>query len=1058
MYRLATLVFLLFCALNFNTFAQPYNNEWINNGQTYVKITVPANGLYQIPQSALLAAGLPNIGSGFQLFRNGQQVPLYITSEGVMTGGDYIEFIGTPNTGNADTPLFNNPDDQLNPARSLFTDTAAYFLTWNNLSANLRYQNTPNNLTAAPPAETFFWQTSLWTVNNQFNPGLPFDYQGNTPLRFAGFDPCEGFTGTNIATGATQTYNLLAPDLYEPATVNAQVSLKVVGRSDDPLQPNDHTVTASVNGTPYATTTYNGFNCATLNFEAPLPALFGGGATLSVTSGGTPPATDVNAVAWYRLQYPHSFSFGGASFFSFTLQDNTEKYLEISNFNGGDTPVLYDQTNNLRLQAVQEGGLLKFKLPQGSTTATPRNLCLVNTNPNAIALVNTLQPFSFNNFNSPLNQGNFVIIAHPALAAGATNAVEAYANYRRSAQGGSYTVQVAYIDELYNQFAFGIAKHPLSIRNFINYALDNWVTPPQYVLLLGKGITYNQTTFNANAFNANLVPTFGVPASDALLATRSNTDTAPQVAIGRIPAATPADVQAYLNKLMQYETTQTDFLCSDDNFWRKDILHLAQGDTGEVDLNSSYLYAYQQLLENNNGYGGRIKGSFANNKFGSLNFPEIEQLINNGVGLVQFTGNANNNGYWLTDINPPQFYQNEGRYPVMLASAGKSGSMYDYSPTGAGNMMADFVLASQSGAVAFMGNTDAVIPNKADTCTTGILAQLNTINYGQSLASSITNAAQTLLPATGTNSQLHYTLQTIALAADPALSPVPRQQPELSLPISGMSFYNPATGFPILSNPLFINSQMPEFEARFVIKNMGRALPDSVDLTVQRILPTGDYLPVITQRRPITVYADTLSLLIPNNLPQYSGFNSFVFTIDGSFETEEDCEFNNTAIVLADMNPYCEIDLGPDELYVLPDAFPLTLSAEGDWITYQWSTGQTTPQITVTDFGTYTLTVTNSFGCVAADAVQVSFNNSIYNANNNTLQITARPNPATDQILVSGVQNCLLQLFSVNGQPVFTQHATTNTAQLSLQTLPPGVYLLKAVSAAGAGVIKVVKR
>ncbi|OWY24664.1 T9SS C-terminal target domain-containing protein [Sphingobacteriales bacterium UPWRP_1] len=1056
MCRLATLVFLLLCALNFNIFAQPYNNEWINNGQTYVKINVAANGLYQIPQSALLAAGLPNIGSGFQLFRNGQQVPLYTTSEGTMTGSDYIQFIGLTNTGNADTPLFNNPDDQLNTARSLFTDTAAYFLTWNNLVPNLRYQNTPNNLTAAPPAETFFRQTSFWAVNNQFNAGVPFAYQGNTPLRFAGFGACEGFVGTNIAAGATQTFNLLAPNLYESATGNAQVSLKVVGRSDNPLLPNDHTITASVNGTPYATATYNGFSCTEQTFEVPLPAFLGGGATLSVTSSGTD--ADINAVAWYRLQYPRSFNFGGSSFFNFTLSDNTEKYLEIDNFNGGDAPVLYDQTNNLRLQAVQEGGLLKFKLPEGTPLTATRNLYLVNTNPDAITLLNTLQTVDFTNFSNPPNQGNFVIITHPALAAGAANAVETYANYRRSAQGGNYNVQVVYIDELYNQFAFGIAKHPLSIRNFINYAVDNWQTPPQYVLLLGKGITYNQTTFNTAAFNANLVPTYGVPASDVLLAARNNTDTAPQVAIGRVPASTPAEVQAYLDKLIAYETTQTDFLCNEDNFWRKDILHLAQGDTGEVDLNSSYLVAYQQLLESNNGYGGRVKGSFANNKFGSLNFPEIEQLLNNGVGLVQFTGNANNNGYWLTDINPPQFYQNEGRYPVMLASAGKSGSMYDYSATGSGNMMADFVLASQSGAAAFMGNTDVAIPETANTCTTGILEQLNTLNYGQPLASCIKNATQTLMPAAATDNQLLYTLQTIALAADPAISPVPRQQPELSLPISGMSFYNPATGFPILSNPLFINSQMTAFEARFVVKNIGKALPDSVDLTVQRILPTGDYLPIFTQRRPATVYADTVSVLIPNNLPQYSGFNSFVFTIDGSFEIDEDCEFNNTAIVLADMNPYCEVDLGPDELYVLPEAFPLTFSADGDWLAYQWSNGQTTPQITVTDFGTYTVTVTNSFGCVAVDAVQVSFNNSIYGATGNTLQITAQPNPTTDQLLVSGVQNCRLQLFTGNGQLVFTQDATANAQLLSLQTLPAGVYLLKAVSAAGVGVVKVVKR
>ncbi|MBM3432404.1 MAG: hypothetical protein FJX92_05310 [Bacteroidetes bacterium] len=143
------------------THAQPFNNEWIDYNKTCYKFLVGSNGLFRIQQSVLASQGLANTpAEHFQLWRNGQQVPLYTSvASGTLGASDFIEFWGAMNDGRPDKPLYRNPDHQLNETWSLETDTAAYFLTVNPAGNNLRILSTPNNLVAGATPETFFYHT-----------------------------------------------------------------------------------------------------------------------------------------------------------------------------------------------------------------------------------------------------------------------------------------------------------------------------------------------------------------------------------------------------------------------------------------------------------------------------------------------------------------------------------------------------------------------------------------------------------------------------------------------------------------------------------------------------------------------------------------------------------------------------------------------------------------------------------------------------------------------------------------------------------------------------------
>ena len=93
---------------------------------------------------------------------------------------------------------------------------------------------------------------------------------------------------------------------------------------------------------------------------------------------------------------------------------------------------------------------------------------------------------------------------------------------------------------------------------------------------------------------------------------------------------------------------------------------------------------------------------------------------------------------------------------------------------------------------------------------------------------------------------------------------------------------------------------------------------------------------------------------------------------NGSFSVlvcnENGCAASDTVEIAT--YPPLIIDLGAD--IQVNQATQLSVpGAQAGW-TYQWSTGASTPTITVTQSGIYTVTVTDQNGCTATDAVQVT--------------------------------------------------------------------------------------
>jgi hypothetical protein len=122
---------------------------------------------------------------------------------------------------------------------------------------------------------------------------------------------------------------------------------------------------------------------------------------------------------------------------------------------------------------------------------------------------------------------------------------------------GLRTMAVA-VEDIYSEFGYGEATAE-SIHEFLSYAYHHWNEPSlRYVLLLGDA-TYDPKDYLAtgvvNQVPAQMVKTqFVWTASDPWLASVNGEDLLPDVAIGRLPAASVEEVEILVGKILAYET------------------------------------------------------------------------------------------------------------------------------------------------------------------------------------------------------------------------------------------------------------------------------------------------------------------------------------------------------------------------------------------------------------------------------------------------------------------------------------------------------------------------
>ena len=889
------ILFFLFICIGLVTKAQVYNNEWIDYSKTYYKFKVGADGLYRISQSRLDSLGLGSTpAQDFQLWRNGQEVPLYTSvATGPLSSTDYIEFWGEMNDGKPDKKLYSNPAYQLNDHWSLQTDTAFYFLTINSSGANKRYTNTINDIagnTLSP--EPYFMHKAGRYLKRKINLGDAVQVQESYVYTSA-YDKGEGWTSADIDSNGSLYDTFPGLHIY-PTGPAPTFNINAVGNAN-----NQRSFTVKINGTSLLTQTMDFYNYVTAQTNLSLSLLSSDKANIEVhnTAAASP---DRMVVAQYELNYPRLFNFDNLKSFSFGLPANINgNYLEISNFNYGATaPVLYDVTNGKRYVAdISNPLLIKIAL---QPSASDRKLILVSqdtSNINNITFA-SFETRNFINYGLPANQANYLIISNPLLYNGVngSNPVDEYKNYRNSAAGGSYNARIYDINQLVDQFAFGIKKHPLSVKNFIQYALATYSSAPKFVFVIGKGVSYYyyrnfenspDSTVRSDLERLNLVPTFGYPASDNLLTCFGGNDI-PVIPIGRLAAINADEVAVYLKKVKDYESTQavsSPYIA--DKAWMKNVVHVvgAEDITGTL-IDSAETRAGRIIMDTL--FGGTVTkfAKTTSDMVEQLNSAKMESLFEEGISVLLYFGHSSATTLEF-NLDDPTTYNNPGKYPVFIALGCNAGNLFNFNQTRfltKETISERFVLAPDRGSIAFLASTSLGIVQYLDVFNMAYYKALGVTRYGKTLGEVMEEAIRRNFDV---NSQFDFLsralCEQLALNGDPALKFNTHTKPDyvIEQPLVKIS-------------PAFISVAESVFRVNVKMMNIGRAIDRNIVVETKRKYPDGTIQVIRRDTIPGIRYADSLSFNVPIVPTRDKGLNQITIKVDADDVVQELFETNNT--------------------------------------------------------------------------------------------------------------------------------------------------------------------
>ena len=464
------------------------------------------------------------------------------------------------------------------------------------------------------------------------------------------------------------------------------------------------------------------------------------------------------------------------------------------------------------------------------------------------------------------NKHDYLIISNKKLRQPVDNyqdPVQAYADYRASSDGGSFDTLLVDMELLYDQYNYGEIS-PLAIRYFVK---DMLTGNPRYLLLIGKGYNVNfqphrQDPLSATTFN--LVPTNGFPGSDiALTSGLAQSPHISAIPTGRVNAKTPAEVAAYLKKIIEMEAAPFNEL------WRKNLIHLSGGLTqAELSLFKRYVDQFKSVAE----------GPFLGGSVTTINKQSNEATVlinvadevNKGVSLITFFGHSSTQ---VTDIEIGKVtdvtlgYDNGGKYPMILVNGCNAGNIF-FTSSGFGE---DWILAPGKGAVGYLAHTDAGFASNLKRYSDLFyeLAYGDSTYLNKPIGNIIQELGRRYLSGISLTETHIAQVQQEVFQGDPAFSFFPVNLPDFET--------NNDQVFLESFNGESINAQIDSFKVGIITRNFGRTTDDSLNVTVRRTFGDGQVFVYDSVFFAPVAYQDTLYFTVRSN--QFSDFGNNQFEV-----------------------------------------------------------------------------------------------------------------------------------------------------------------------------------
>ncbi len=512
---------------------------------------VEQDGLYRVTYDELLDAGLDLQGvtvDQIAIYNQGKYIPAYIkanTNLGAFGPGSLIEFYG----------------QALN---TLYSRTNVYQLIMNNGSRPVDVDFA--QVDASAPVAAFYLENEKVADNVEYNPVSMVQ------------DPW--FAKRLFTYNQPSSWDFaLQVDDYVPGVSPASLRLEIWGGSQFHTSP-DHRLLAELNGEQVADASFDGVTDYYVNAQLPDGALTEGQNNLKITlPGDTGASWDIVNLESYSITYPRAFVARNNQL-AFTA---TGEAFRVSGFSSPDI-VVYRLINHVPTRIYHanienDGAGYSINFAGSEFNATYLVYQANALHKPAITPAPLAQDITS-------GSADYLIISHPDFIDGLDALIQA-----RTADG--LTVKVVDVEQVYHQFGYGLFD-PQGIKNYIRHAAQNMGT--QYVLLVG-GDTYDYHDYSG-AGSFSFIPSIyhragseiGYAPVDPLFADIDG-DLLPDLALGRFPVRTAAELESVIDKTLVYadkDYSATAIFSADQDF-KNDSLSLTSPIDNSWDIQEAYL-------------------------------------------------------------------------------------------------------------------------------------------------------------------------------------------------------------------------------------------------------------------------------------------------------------------------------------------------------------------------------------------------------------------------------------------------------------------------------------
>ena len=912
---------LLFCGLH--SVAQDFGDRWINFDQTYYKIPVSKDGIFKITPEFLqknkVKPEFLSSNSQLQIWHRGIQQAITVVSSGdSLKKGDYILFYGTKNDGAQDAQLYFPATDLYNQHTSLFSDTAAYFLTVSKNTLAKRV-STFSSSNFSNPSDYFITDSILNYFDNYWNLG----YEGDDPTQTM-FTPGEGW-----CSGGFTDKEFTFPVKEYAKTDQVDIEVYITGKERNIFQPKIFLIGQNKSDTLSFSTTIETSDFGALKSKISINeidfARFIDKDKMTIKINNTANLS----LNYFQLSYPRIANLKSFNTLSFKISNVTDQALKISNTPYNANFAIVTDKNSM--------SWISFRI-KNDTAFLPNLLkgtkVFFTTEFEEIKVISSVEFKEYQPTDS-----TFLIITHKKLLSSA----KAYGDYRASIAGGGFDVMIAEIGQLTNQYSYG-ERTPLAIRRLINQLKSKNINSPDHLFIIGMGIQldYMQRE-RKNESNGDdegdLILPAGCPGGDFVYSSgldgtiQSNSynnlkNFYPTVSTGRISAKTNQEVLDYLSKAKEHDALNSNAT------WRRNVLHITGGfqsyqtveyNIYQANLFKTYMFGANEIIKLPY-FGANLK-AIGRYQGGTTDIIDVSKEVNDGLSIITFLGHSSRQ---VTDVtigfaSSTAFnYRNKGKYPMLYLNGCVIGNTF-YNPKTSEepSFILDWIFAKDRGAIVALSNSGTGFLSELRTNIENTYknAFLDSITFGKSIGEQIVASQKNYyITPHQPNENMVSLLENTSIQGDPAIHVFNVNKPDFEALCDRISIRS-------LDNKK-ITTTTNSFEILIPVRNLGMAVSKNLLVSVKRsyVNNTKSIQYPLASFNSVRDF-DTLKIRIDGAIIDAAGANTFEIRIDPENSISEMNEANNTCTFTTYIPGNSLICLYPKK-YSVVSKQPITFIAE----------------------------------------------------------------------------------------------------------------------------------